>query len=282
MKSRAGTERWGILDLIVETRRRSIEEARRAVPLSDLIARAADCDETRGFRDAVASRERVSVIGELKKASPSAGVIREEFQPAGLARTFEKNGAAAVSVLTETDFFLGRPEYIGEVREAVGLPILRKDFIIDPYQVWEARVLGADAVLLIARILEPGPLTELLGTARGVGLDCLTEVHDERDLRTALGAGADLIGINNRDLKTFATDLAVSMRLARLVPDGVPVAALSGIRSREDIERLTGGGIYSFLIGETLMRIADTGEMGRTLRTLVGGDGRSAATGGEP
>ncbi len=270
MGMHGNAEGAAFLDRIVERRRIAVEESKLSTPATDLKARIADREPTRGFRDAVASGGHVTVIAELKKASPSRGVIREDFRPVQLARCFEENGAAAVSVLTEPDFFLGRDKFLTEVHGAVGLPVLRKDFVFDPYQIYEARALGADAVLLITRIIAKGLLEELIGIAHAVGLDPLTEVHSEEELGAALSAGTDLIGINNRDLETFITDLTTSIRLGALVPGHIPTVAMSGIRGPEDIERLGEAGVRSVLIGEALMRIADVGDIGRTLSGLIG------------
>ncbi len=214
------------------------------------------------------------MIAEVKRSSPSKGLIREDFDPVEIAGLYAKNGASAVSVLTERKFFEGRPAYVPQIRKAVNLPLLRKDFIIDAYQVSETRVLGADALLLIARLLEAGELLEFIGFASELGLAALVEVHDESDVEKALSAGARVVGINNRDLETFRTDLEVSTRLARLVPEGVTIVSESGINSRQDIERLMEAGIHSFLVGESLMREPD---IGKKLRELLGQDRKQAA-----
>jgi indole-3-glycerol phosphate synthase len=258
------------LHRIVENRRQLLDRDMRTVPLSELIGRADEFGPPRGFRSAVTpDPDKVAVIAELKKASPSRGVIRQDFAAVELARCLAHNGAAALSVLTEPDFFLGDPASLGLVRREVGLPLLRKDFIVNPYQVHESRALGADALLLIVKIVDPGLLVDLMGTAREVGLDALVEVNTECELDTALSAGADLIGINNRNLETFDVDRDTAARLCPLIPDGITTVALSGIRSRDDIDDGVRAGIRSFLIGETLMRIPDIGDMGRQLRALT-------------
>ena len=186
----------------------------------------------RGFRAALASAPGVGLIAEVKKASPSAGVIRPDFDPVALARAYERGGATCISVLTDRPFFQGDPIYLTRIRQAVALPLLRKDFILDPIQVTEARALGADACLLIVAALEPTTLRELSATVRELGMDALVEVHDERELALALDAGADLIGINNRDLRSFKVSLTVTERLAPLAPAGVMLVAESGMKTR--------------------------------------------------
>jgi indole-3-glycerol phosphate synthase len=201
--------------------------------------------------------EGVALIAEVKKASPSAGLIRQDFDPVHIARAYERGGAACISVLTDERFFQGSLAHLRLVRSAVDLPLLRKDFILDPVQVLEARALGADAYLLIAAALAEGELGKLLAAGRELGMDALVEVHDEGDLGVALEAGADLIGINNRDLRTFQVGLDVTERLAPLVPAGVVVVAESGIRTCADVRRLKACGIRAVLVGEALMRAAD-------------------------
>jgi len=267
-----------VLRRIVEKRRQRVEDARRLFTERQLLGRIGDCERTRGFRAAVSPKTSdVAVIAELKKGSPSRGVIRADFAPVDLARCLAENGAAALSVLTEPDFFLGDPAYLGQVRSVVDLPLLRKDFVIDPYQVYESRALGADALLIIVKIVDRPLLVDLMGIARDVGLDALVEVNDEPELETALWAGADLIGINNRNLETLAVDRGTAVRLGRLIPDTVTAIAMSGIRSRDDIEDCLVAGIRSFLVGGSLMEIPDIVDMGRALRALAkaGGGGRS-------
>lgn len=259
-----------VLRLIVETRRRRIREAKRLVPERGLRSRIYDLEPTRGFRTAVSpGMSDVAVIAELKRGSPSRGVIRDDFSPGPLARCFAENGAAALSVLTEPDFFFGDPEYLEKVRTAVTLPLLRKDFIIDPYQVYESRVLGADALLIIVKIVDRPLLTDLMGIARDVGLDALVEIQTERELETALSAGADLIGINNRNLETLGINMDTAVRLSRHIPDTVTTVAMSGFGSRSDIDDCLGAGIRSFLVGGALMQIPDIDEMGRALQRLT-------------
>jgi indole-3-glycerol phosphate synthase len=205
-------------------------------------------------------------VAELKRRSPSRGELRPDFEPVACALDYAEGGAAALSVLTDEHFFGGRLEYLAAVRAAVALPLLRKDFLIDAYQVDEARVAGADAVLLIVSALAPPALAALLGRARALGLDALVEVTDERELDAALSAGADLVGVNNRDLKTFVTDLTVTERLAPRVPASVLLVAESGIAGPADVARLARAGARAFLVGESLMRQPEPGRALRRLR----------------
>jgi len=212
--------------------------------------------------------EAIRIIAEIKKASPSKGVIREDFSPDLIALDYELGGAAAISVLTEEKFFLGSLTFLREVRDVAGLPVLRKDFLLDEYDILESRAAGADAVLLIAAILEEGRLRRLLELARELGMRALVEVHSEAELDTALRTGAEIIGINNRDLSTFRVDLDTTRRLAPLVPEGKVIVSESGIEGRADILSLKEVGVDAFLIGETLMREKDPAEK---LRELIGG-----------
>jgi len=220
---------------------------------------------TRGFRQALAVEETVALIAEVKKASPSAGTIREDFDPVDIARACERAGASCISVLTDRQFFQGEPDYLTRIRREVHLPLLRKDFILDELQVVEARVLGADACLLIVSALEPEHLTDLLGACSELNLAALVEVHDEMELEIALEAGADLVGINNRDLHTFQVSLETTERLAPRLPDGAVLVAESGIRTREDVRRLKQAGVDAVLVGETLMRPDDIEAAARAL-----------------
>lgn len=252
-----------ILKAIVARKREEVAAARGAMPLTVLKRRVADLEEpprgfTRALRACVESGW-TAVIAEVKKGSPSKGVIRADFDPLDTAEIYARHGAACLSVLTDADFFLGHLRYLGLIREQVRLPLLRKDFLYDPYQLWEAREAGADAVLLIAAMLEPAQLADLAAEAREIGLDVLLEIHDERELEMALQVPVELVGINNRDLRTFHTDLAVTERLAPHLPGDRLVVAESGIGSRADVLRLQAAGASAFLIGETLMRAPDIG-----------------------
>jgi indole-3-glycerol phosphate synthase len=252
---------------ILEHKRRELTLARERQPGDALARRARTLAEApRGFRRALESGERPRVIAEIKRRSPSKGEIRPDFDAVACARAYASSGAAAISVLTDARYFGGSLEMLAQVREAVSLPLLRKDFIVDAYQVDEARVYGADAVLLIAAALDGGALRGLAAHAEALGLDALVEVHDERELEAALAAGADLIGINNRDLHTFEVDLGVTERLAGKLPEGCIGVAESGIFTPRDWERLEAAGAHAFLVGEALMRESDVGAALRRLR----------------
>jgi indole-3-glycerol phosphate synthase len=248
-----------ILATIADHVRGVIERRRREAPVEALRDRPLFHAERRGFaRGLVGSRRRI--IAEVKKASPSKGLIRADFDPVAIARDYAAHGASAISVLTEERFFQGSLDDLAEIRGAVQAPLLRKDFTLDPYQLIEAKSYGADAVLLIAAMLEGSLMRELGAQARALGLDVLVEVHTERELAAAHDAGAQVIGINNRDLKTFTVDLAVTERLAPLLPPGIPAICESGIDSLEQIRRVEKCGIHIFLIGEALMRVPAPGE----------------------
>jgi len=250
-----------ILDEILATKRDEVAAAKRLCAPAAMRARAEACTEpTRGFRAALASGPRPRVVAELKRRSPSKGEIRPHFDPVGCAKAYAEAGAAAISVLTDSRYFGGELSLLAAVRREVPLPLLRKDFLIDAYQIDEARVAGADAVLLIARALDGAQLRALRERAAALGLDALVEVHDERDVDAALAAGADLVGINNRDLATFHTDLATTERLAKRLRDaGVVVVGESGIFTHEDVRRLEAAGAHAVLVGEALMREPDVG-----------------------
>jgi indole-3-glycerol phosphate synthase len=260
-----------ILDKIAEHKRREVARAKSRRSLASLQRGIAELeDQPRGFLRALrttADSGWTAVIAEVKKGSPSKGVIRADFDPLAIAETYQDNGATCLSVLTDEHFFLGHLNYLGKIREVVGLPLLRKDFICDPYQIYEARVAGADAVLLIAAMLDAVQLAEYNALAAELHLDVLMEVHDEVELGMALATGCELIGINNRNLRTFTTDLATTERLLPLIPDGRFVVAESGIASRSDVLRLQRAGARGFLVGESLMREDD---IGAKLRELQG------------
>ncbi|MBN2885572.1 MAG: indole-3-glycerol phosphate synthase TrpC, partial [Chromatiaceae bacterium] len=253
------------------TQRKAEEVAERAarVPLAELRARLAECAEApRGF--ACALRARVAagepaVIAEIKKASPSKGVLREHFVPAEIARSYARAGAACLSVLTDIDFFQGADRYLQEARAACALPAIRKDFLIDPYQLHEARLLGADAVLLIAACLSDAQLADLAGLAAELGLDVLVEVHDAEELERALAVPGELIGINNRNLHTFEVSLQTTLNLIGAVPPERLLVTESGILAPEDVMRMRAQGVHAFLVGEALMRASDPGEALRAL-----------------
>ncbi len=252
-----------ILKTIVAHKQQEVAAGRRDASIEELKQRISDLEDTpRGFErhllEAVASNW-TAVIAEVKKGSPSKGVIREDFDPLEIAEIYQNNGATCLSVLTDEKFFLGHLRYLALIREQVGLPMLRKDFIIDPWQVYEARAAGADAILLIASILEQQQIVDLAGIARSVHLDILLEVHDEAEMETACLTDISLIGVNNRNLRTFITDLGTTERLAKMLPSGRLLVAESGINSRADVERLQRAGAGAFLIGESLMKEEDIG-----------------------
>ena len=257
------------LQKILEHKKKEVAERKALLPLSGLKRRMDDLPAPLDLEGAIRSR-REALIAEVKRSSPSRGRIREDFDPAAIARVYGDNGAAAVSVLTDQRFFEGHDSFLLQVRKSVAIPLLRKDFIIDPYQIYETRVLGGDAILLISRALDKGPLGEFIRLSFELGLSSLVEIHDEGDLEKAVSAGARMIGINNRDLSTFATDLGTSIRLAPLLPKGMTVISESGIRSRGDIERLRSAGVHGFLVGETLMAARD---IAGKIRELLGGEG---------
>ncbi|MBQ18985.1 MAG: indole-3-glycerol phosphate synthase [Planctomycetaceae bacterium] len=243
-----------ILDTIVERKREEIVAARAACPAVELEARLADAPAPRGFVQAIRQSATVALIAEVKKASPSAGLIRADFDPVGLARTYAEAGATCISCLTDEPFFQGRLEDLAAIRGAVDRPILRKDFLLDRYQLLEARVAGADAVLLIAECLDESRLPELYHAAGDLGLDVLVELYEPENLERVLALDPPLLGINNRNLATFETDLGHTLRLAGMVPERTTLVAESGVRTRADVQRLAAGGVKAILVGETLMR----------------------------
>jgi indole-3-glycerol phosphate synthase len=255
-----------ILDTIVARKRQEVDELRaKGISLPHKF-RDKEIDAPRGFRRALLAYLGVAVIAEVKKASPSKGVICADFRPVDIARNYHKNGAQAISVLTDVDFFQGSLLYLMQVRQAVPLPILRKDFIIDELQIKEAHLHGADAILLIAAILDCRQMQDYQALAAECGMDVLVEVHDEWETEQALLAGSELIGINNRNLKTFAVDLETTFRLKRLIPPEIPVVSESGLKTVADFRRLKQEGIQAALIGETLMRAGADSDLLRCLR----------------
>lgn len=256
-----------ILDQIVSTKKQEVEHARRRMPLEELQAQVLDAPPVRDFRAALSGPGPIRLIAEVKKASPSAGVIRADFDPVGIARAYQTHGAAAVSVLTDTTYFQGHLSHLARVRAAVVIPVLRKDFLIDEYQIVEARVAGADAVLLIAEILDDTQLSWLIDCARALGMNALVELHDECHIERVLRAGADLLGINNRNLRTFTTDLEHTLRLRERIPASVVLVSESGIHTRADARRLEALGIDAMLVGQSLMQQP---EIGAAVETLLG------------
>jgi len=254
-----------ILDEIVQHKRVEVAASREQRPLAVVRGDAGAAPAPREFRRAISGRPDVALIAEIKRSSPSAGLIREDFDPALIADCYRAAGAAAMSVLTDERFFAGKLEYVAQARAASSLPVLRKDFIIDEYQVYEARAAGADAILLIVRILSGGQLGEYLVLARELGMAALVETHTADEVARALRSGADIIGVNNRDLDTLTIDLATTERLVRGIPPGHVIVSESGISSRKDIERLAACGIDAILVGETLMKSDDIADAARTL-----------------
>lgn len=257
------------LSQIMERKKEEVEEARKVIPESRLTAAAREAGERRPFfaRLAAPGPAGANIIAEIKRASPSKGAIRMDLEPAELARAYERAGAAAISVLTERAFFHAGPDDLQVVRSAVNLPVLRKDFIVSPYQIRETAAMGADAVLLIVRALSREMLRDLLSLCRELRLDALVEVHSEAEMAEATRAGATLIGINNRDLTSFETDIQTSIRLSQGIEEGQVAVAESGIHERGQIEGLLAAGIWNFLIGESLVRAPDPEEH---LRVLLG------------
>jgi indole-3-glycerol phosphate synthase len=260
-----------ILDKIAEYKRQEVALAKGRRSLASLQRGVGELeDQPRGFLRALRATTEsgwTAVIAEVKKGSPSRGVIRKDFDPLAIAEIYQENGASCLSVLTDEHFFMGHLMYLGQIREVVNLPLLRKDFICDPYQIYEARVAGADAILLIAAMLDTGQLAEYNALAAELQLDVLLEVHDEAELEMALGTGCELIGINNRNLQTFVTDLTTTERLMPIIPSDRYVVAESGIACRADILRLQRAGAQGFLVGESLMR---EGDIAHKLRELQG------------
>ncbi len=257
-----------VLDEILAHKRKEVEARKGALPLAALRESAEQLPPPRGFRDALLRKTaagEAAVIAEIKKASPSKGVIRAEFDPPAIAQGYEAAGAACLSVLTDTKYFQGADAHLQAARSAVSLPVLRKEFILDPYQVYEARSLGADCVLLIVSALEFEELKSLAELAESLGLDVLIEVHDREELEAALSLQPGLVGINNRNLKTFETSLATTFELLDAVPEGVTVVTESGIHRKRDVRAMLDRGVYAFLVGEAFMRAPDPGAALREL-----------------
>jgi len=269
-----------ILDTILDHKRGEVAARQAATPLADLKARAADAPLCRGFAAAIRNpvppllgargnapgampaalgghAATVALIAEVKKASPSAGIIRADFDPVVIAKTYEQSGASCLSVLTDERFFQGHDSYLKAVRQSVAIPLLRKDFTVDPYQIYEARVLGADALLLIVAALSADEIQEFQAIGHDLGLDVLVEVHTEEEMAVAVEAKATLVGINTRDLKRFVTDLGTFDRLAPMAPTGATLVAESGIKTPADVTRVAAAGANAILVGESLMRQPD-------------------------
>ena len=258
-----------ILSRILVHKQTEVQRRQFNLPLREIISQAKDTPPPRDFLAALQTPKNgsVALIAEVKKASPSAGVIRADFDPVAIAKTYEANGASCLSVLTDEEFFQGHDDYLVAVRAAVRLPIIRKDFVINDWQIYESRALGADAVLLIAAALTPAQIADFQAQAQELGMIALVEVHTEVEMEVALAANAKLIGINSRDLSTFVTDLETVERLAAMVPRDVTLVAESGLRTPADVKRVAEAGAKAILVGETLMRSED---IGAAVRGLLG------------
>ena len=246
-----------ILDTIVAHKQEEVKIQKSQLPLSELRKTLRDMTPTRDFKAAISTPGQISLIAEVKKASPSKGIIREDFDPIAIAQIYQSSGAAAISVLTDERFFQGSLSYLTAIREVTSIPLLRKDFIIDEYQIYQARAAGADAILLIAAILELETMQTFLNIAYSLDLNCLVEVHTESELRRVLDADAQIVGINNRDLNTFQTNLNTTVQLRKLIPQDKIVVSESGIHSSRDVKMLQECGVNAILVGESLMRSAD-------------------------
>ncbi len=259
-----------IIGQILARKRLEIDLLKASYSYEQLAQSASQVSPTRGFRNCLTNKKPLAVIAELKKSSPSKGLLKADFEPVTLAIQYEQAGASAISVLTEQHFFLGSPDYLKQVRQHVSLPLLRKDFLLHPLQIPESRALGADAVLLIAAFLQKDLLADMMHHVREFQMDALVEVHDECELDIALELGADLIGINNRNLKTFEVDLETSFRLKSRIESSSIVVAESGIRSYGEVQRLAAAGINAILVGESLVRSNDVaGKMKELLGSLT-------------
>jgi len=257
-----------ILDQIVASKREEIARSKHETPEAALRARLAEAPPVRNFFAALTAGPPVRLIAEVKKASPSRGVIRADFNPVEIARTYERHGAACLSVLTDRPYFQGSLDYLRQIRAAVELPVLRKDFIIDSYQVIEARAAGADAVLLIAECLDDATLDRLHGEIIALGMTPLVELYEPANLARVLRIGAKLVGVNNRDLRTFKVDLEHTLRLRASIPADRVMVSESGIRNRADVERLAAAGVQAMLVGESLVKQPD---IGAAVDALLGG-----------
>ncbi len=252
-----------ILVKILNRKHEEVAERSASVSIDDLKQQCENADPVRGFISSIENKinnNQSAVIAEIKKASPSKGLLRENFEPAEIARSYAEHGAACLSILTDKDYFQGDEEYLKQARSACRLPVIRKDFIIDPYQVYEARAINADCILLIVSALQDNDLQALFDLAHALGMDVLMEVHDEQEMLRALKTGARLIGINNRNLRTFDTSLDTTLSMTGMVSDDHILVTESGIHSRTDVQLMRDNGVSAFLVGEAFMRAEDPGE----------------------
>ncbi|MCB4790622.1 MAG: indole-3-glycerol phosphate synthase TrpC [Elusimicrobia bacterium] len=247
-----------ILNEIMSSKKKEIEFNKKKFPLEKLKKKLSEANNKRDFYKAVSNKNKINIIAEVKKASPSLGLIKPDFDHVNIAKEYEAGGAAAISVLTERGYFKGKIDYLNDIRKNVALPVLRKDFLFDAYQVYESKAFGADAVLLITALLDKDSLGELVGLSKSLGLDVLVEVHNEDELKIALGAaGVEILGINNRNLEDFTVDRSTAERLIPIIPKGKTVIVESGIKSFEDVKLYKKLGVNTFLIGESLMKADD-------------------------
>ena len=260
-----------ILSRIVESKKERLSKRKSEVPLAALKDRIKETGFiSRDFKKGISESETIALIAEMKKASPSTGVLREDFDPAAIVSEYEKAGVNAISILTEEEFFKGSTDILSEVKKLASKPVLAKDFFIDEYQIFEAKFSGADSILLIVRILEEDTLVKFLQISRGLEMDCLVEVHNEIELKKAINSGAEIVGVNNRNLETFKVDLEVTERLSGMVPEDKLVVSESGINTRADVELLISLGIDAILVGGAFMRCKD---ISAKVRELLGKDG---------
>ncbi len=255
-----------ILDKIIEQKKKEVSQSKRVLSLERLkaVLEAGKPPRHGNFKDRM--KKGFSIIAEVKKGSPSKGIIRKDFDPVKIAKQYEVAGAGAISVLTDEKFFFGRLDYLSKISKFARIPLLRKDFIIDEYQIYEARAAGADMILLISAILTEKKMVQFIDIVKKLGMETLCEVHDRKDLSKALKAGASIIGINNRDLKTFKTDLKISLELKKMIPKGVFTVSESGISSPEDVALLKAAGFHAILVGESLMRQPDPSKLLKKLK----------------
>ncbi|SHK32422.1 indole-3-glycerol phosphate synthase TrpC [Paramaledivibacter caminithermalis] len=257
-----------ILDKIVTYKKKKVKEEKEITPIKQILPVIQNCEDRRNFKNAFEKKEGLSIIAEIKKASPSKGIIKENFNPLEIAKAYTHNKAEAISVLTEDKFFWGDNSYLNKVRNITSAPLLRKDFIIEPYQIYQSKMLGADAILLIVSILSKNKLIEFQKIARSINLSCLVEVHDRFELEIALESDAEIIGINNRNLKTFETSIDTTKKLIKYIPKSKIVISESGINTRSDMKFLESIGVKGVLIGESFMRANSIKDKFKELRGI--------------